>query len=216
MLLAVHRGMRQTFPTRATKVEDLIRLPTIEHPSARRVHALRGYDGRGGFLGYYLESVSGRIVPLCTAMEGEWVRGTEHLTKRRDAQDIEALTRRVVRGTGPDRDQMVLIPTKEAAVVTWDLIGDRREVLSLTRQLRAIGAMRKQGHGRVRRWTCENIATFSLLDGEGRTRRHLPVEVVRGADRIDQGTTEPPYWHPGLIVPRIPKGTTATLIPELC
>ncbi len=190
ILFAVHRGVRNA-PTRSTPVDRLTRSCDLVHPS-------RWIEHRDG-------------VPLASAMLGEWSMDRTDLVQRRDADDLEVLASMADTKSGPGRNAMIPVPLRCAREVHWDLIGRRRDVLSLCRNVRAIGSYLRHGFGVVREWTCEAADDAEPLVRDGVSQRALPVEWCSSFDRQDVGAVEPPYWHPGRFIARVPPFTRCEL-----
>lgn len=196
LLSAVHRG--QSTLTRASSIDDIVRIGDLRHPS------------RFLAVAHHL----GHQIPLCSAarIDGELCRET--LVRRKDARDIESLARKHDRGTGPGRDQMIPVPLRAASTVEWLCVGRRRDILSLCRNLHSLGSQRRHGWGVVKGWECEETdEEFSLVQ-DGIAIRHLPADWCVSSDRSDVGCVEPPYWHSSMYVRRVPVGSRCTLTTE--
>lgn len=191
ILFAVHRGVRRA-PTRATPVSALARSCDLMHPSRWIAH-------QNG-------------VPLASAMLGEWTTDRTDLVKRRDGEDLEVLEYQVDTKSGPGRNAMIPVPLRCAREVHWDLIGRRRDVLSLCRNVPAIGSYLRHGFGVVSEWTCEATDDAEPLVRDGTSQRAIPVDWCSSFGRQDVGAVEPPYWHPGRFIARVPPFTRCKLV----
>lgn len=159
-------------------------------------------------------------VPLCSAWQlGPDVRaGLERIVKRKDPTDIEHRARPWTPSSGPEKNCMLPVPTALAPSVSWTCVGNRRGVLELLRYVRQIGAIRRHGYGIVQGWDVEAVDESPLsavVDGEGRARRFLPLSWCDDAESSEIGPVAPPYWHPGMQVPRVRPGARITLRPEI-
>lgn len=190
VLFGVHRGVRRA-PTRATPVEHLLRACELRHPSQWIAH----HHG----------------VPLASAMLGQWKLERTDLVQRRDAEDVEALSRSVDRGSGPGRDKMIPVVLRCASEVHWDLIGKRREIMSLCQNVTAIGSLLRDGYGIVKDWACDPCNDAEPIWRDGISQRALPLSWCRITTAQDRGAVEPPYWHPGRFVFRVPPFTRCEL-----
>lgn len=200
ILTSAHRGACSgKIWTRSTPIAELPRLSSFRHPS----------------LWVYWRIGHGHEVPLASAMQGAWRAEVDHVVRRRDAIDIESMSKTVTRGTGPDRDLMIPVPLRVVeSRVWWDVVGNRRAVKKLLRNVSSIGGMRKQGYGKVINWSVDRVDDCSPLVRAGVSQRNLPQSWCSSYDRQDVGPVEPPYWHPGRNVARVPCGTECELAEE--
>lgn len=156
--------------------------------------------------------------PVHLASAEEWPedarRRSGHLTRRRDPDDLDHLTRPIQTASGPDRDVMLRFPVVEAATVSWVAVGDRSGVVSLLKRVPAIGSIRRHGYGVVLGWDVEVVRgadPASVLVSRGVARRHLPASWCEAPQAVTVGAWRAPYWHPSSIGARVTRGTPTGL-----
>lgn len=201
LLMAAHPLARET---PIARTDSLDALPAIPLPLQRLT--LRGFR-----------------LPLATvAIWPEEARlGTDHTVRRRDGVDIEMLASPINLGLGPGKNRMQRLPIVIAPRVSWYAMGRRREVLRLVQRITHLGAWRSAGYGQVHAWTVttlhpEQHDPTSVVRREGVAMRPLPRSWCADATTVHAAALEPPYWHPGRIVPDVvPAGTPITLTREL-
>lgn len=153
----------------------------------------------------------GHAVVLCSAevLPPEARRRSEHLTRRRDGEDIDYLDRPVDTRSGPGRDVMLRFPVVETPYVEWWCVGRRKAVRRLiARRIQSIGATRRHGYGVVRRWEIETTdePVSSVLVAGGVARRNLPAEWCDSEEIVESVPVAAPYWHPANVVPGLRAG----------
>lgn len=146
--------------------------------------------------------------------------GREHITRRKDAEDLEWRAGRWSPRAGPERACDVIVPTVEAPYVSWLAVGRADGIRAALRRCVAIGPYRRAGLGRVSRWYVEVVRYLSprdvLIDPEtGLARRHLPPQWVQPQVAIEYGAYRPPYWHPAMWEERVGMGTPCVLRDEV-
>jgi len=141
-------------------------------------------------------------------------------TRRRDAVDIESLTRVYTPGSGPGRD---LLRTAGAVLVrycTWHLDTDdlddlRRLLLRITH----LGGLRAHGLGLVRSWSVresDGPPAWCLVDEYGCAARALPVSWLADYEGAPvRLAVQCPYWHHEAHAPAVAPGTPARLTDEV-
>jgi hypothetical protein len=205
-------------------------LLTSAHPRARSA-AREGLIGRDTplasipYIPIPLQRATARGLTLPLASAAQWPEdaklAAEHVVKRRDGWDVEALRGPIHLGLGPGKNRMLRLPVILARTVAWWAMGERREVLRLVQRITHIGSWRAAGFGLVSSWrveTCDpaTIDPRRVLVHEGVAQRHLPAEWCAGAETLGVGPIEPPYWHPGRDRPAVARaGTRVTLIREI-
>ena len=103
-------------------------------------------------------------------------------------------------GTGSTKAVMSTYHEIAAASVSWDSIGDPDAACALLKGAGSIGALRKDGHGRLGELTITEIDEVDvLLDDAGRVRRPVPRDHPVMATRqtvslIGLEMWRPPYW----------------------
>ena len=146
-------------------------------------------------------------------------RGTSHITRRPDSEDIDRRARRWNVAAGPERSQLVTVPLLVSQRLTWLAVGARRGVIDLLRYVGHVGSIRRHGYGRVRRWDvislCDHDDPTAILHLDGRANRHLPRSWCRETHGYDIGPVRAPYWHPGRDVARVRAGIQCDLYPEI-
>jgi len=143
--------------------------------------------------------------------------GREHLTKRRDAADVDNSAKAFTPNSGRGRNYLLPLPTIETPAVWWTVVGRRGPLKKLLRYVPAIGSKRRHGYGRVLRWDVElsDADPLCAFVFTGRANRWLPASWVVYASSVDNGPVIPPYWHPGLCVDRVRPGQLVTLHSEV-
>lgn len=122
----------------------------------------------------------------------------EHLTRRRDAGDLDHLTRRIETRSGPGRDIMLRFPAIAAEYLEWWCVGRRQAVRRLLgRRVRHVGRMRRHGYGAVREWVIDAIdrPPSDVLVRDGRARRNMPADWLDAPAITEQVPVRAPYWH---------------------
>lgn len=157
-------------------------------------------------------SAYGEEVYLCSAEE--WPEGARrrsgHLTRRRDGDDLDRLTKPVQTASGPARDVLLRFPVVEAPWVRWIAVGGPEGIERLIRRARSVGSQRRQGYGEVLRWEVREMAEAKPMEAivsSGAARRHLPAAWCEAPEIVDVGAVRPPYWHPSSRGPRVRRGT---------
>lgn len=90
--------------------------------------------------------------------------------------------------------------------LVWQCVGDPAAVLSLAREIRAIGQSAQTGYGEVRSWSLEACdapdAEAGWVSG-GRALRNLPERLIPAGCAVDpahaplgEQRAAPPYWDP--------------------
>jgi len=139
------------------------------------------------------------------------------LTKRRDGVDAWWLRRPWSMSTGLGKSHYERIPLVATPSVTWHaVVLTRRQVKSELRSIRNIGALRRHGYGKVRRWEVEHVAgdPLRVLARDGIAMRHLPLKWCQSGD-VGHGAWRPPYWYPGFSGARVSAGARVVLCPEV-
>lgn len=144
-------------------------------------------------------------------------RRSGYLSRRRDGDDLDHLTRPVQTASGPDRDVLLRFPSITAPTVSWLAVGDRRGVQELLRRVGAVGALRRHGYGAVLEWTVreEEGDPASVLVASGVAQRHLPAEWCEEPESVVLGAWRLPYWHASVVGPRVSRGTPTGLRAEV-
>ena len=106
-------------------------------------------------------------------------------------------------GTGSAKAVMSTYHETAAAAVSWDAVGHPAAACALLKRSGSIGALRKDGHGRLGELTITEIdAVDVLLDDAGRVRRPVPRDHPFRATWVDR-TASPPIVSPGSRAPGI-------------
>jgi hypothetical protein len=144
-------------------------------------------------------------------------RRSGHLTRRRDAADLDYLTSSIDRGAGPARDVLLRYPVVETPWMSWLCVGREKGVRQLLRRVEAVGALRRHGYGHILRWevTVVEAPPVDCLVTGGRARRHLPSVWCEAPEVVDEGAVMPPYWHPSSTRPRVRRGTATGLTAQV-
>lgn len=210
-------------PIASVEEVHLDSLLTAAHPDVRGRHVTRAHDAG--------ELHHPRLPVVRLTVGGVWVLlsstwqipegarfGRESFTKRRDKVDVHYLAQPFTPSSGPGKNYQLPVMTVETPSVSWLVVGDRRGVRELLRYVQHVGAIRRQGYGRVREWEVERADVDPLrvlVDEQGRAARFLPQAWTSYADALDRGAVVPPYWHPGLAVPRVRPGVRVELLDEV-
>lgn len=72
--------------------------------------------------------------------------------------------------------------------ISWIVVGDKKEIGLLLKEITHIGKKGSQGYGIVKKWSVE------LTDEKG--ERHFPVEEIKEGDVAEFAAYKPPYWLP--------------------
>lgn len=154
---------------------------------------------------------AGHRVHLCSAAEAaaDARRSSEHLTRRRDGDDLDFLAKPVDTRTGPGRDVKLRFPVTITAYLDWLCVGKRQPVLKMLRsRVQAVGSFRRHGYGVVRRWEVERVDAPALeaLVFRGRARRNLPARWLVEPETVESVPVRAPYWHPSTLEPGVLAG----------
>jgi len=158
-------------------------------------------------------------------LASEWIvpekaqRGLEHIVKRKDSQDLDALASNWQGNLGPGKNRCVPMPLIQTDAVAWIVVGQGHGIRSLLHHIHHVGGVRGQGYGVVREWVVEPLRDVPvervLITADGRAARHLPAVWVEPGPPLDAGAWLPPYWHPARIKDRIRAGTPCVLRPQV-
>jgi hypothetical protein len=165
-------------------------------------------------------SLLGRSAYLGSAAESapNARRMSEHLTRRRDADDLDHLTKPVDTRSGPGRDVMLRFPILLTPYVEWQAVGSRRPMLKLLRRrVQAVGMLRRHGYGVVERWEIESVeeSPDTVLVSRGRARRNLPVEWLEAPEVVERVPLSAPYWHSATVGDGVLAGRLTGLRPDV-
>jgi CRISPR type IV-associated protein Csf3 len=129
----------------------------------------------------------------------------EHLTRKRDADDWDYLSRPVNIASGALRDVCLRFPVIATPWLEWWAIGDRQGVRKVIKGVHAVGMLRRHGYGEVLGWDVivesavdadVDAAVAAVLVGSGRARRNLPAAWCEAPEVLERVPIAPPYWHP--------------------
>ena len=139
-----------------------------------------------------------------------------YLVKRRDAVDVESLTRVFNPGYGPGRDRYRQLTSLAVDRVSWlACTDDPRRVQHLLRRVTYIGALGAHGCGEVGEWVVEEIEgppEHVLVDEQGISLRVLPVSWCSSiGGPTARLACSPPYWHPDRHIEAVPVGAPVVL-----
>ena len=143
-----------------------------------------------------------------------------YLSKRRDRDDIQRLTRPFNRGGGPDRDALKTGRIALTGLVAWQVWTKDHEWLQklLSQRIQALGGMRRHGYGRVSEWRIAPVAgghpDMALVD-EGITLRALPIGWLQTPVMPTRLPICPPYWHSSNVEMAAPVGSKSELSNEI-
>lgn len=160
--------------------------------------------------------IDGRGVWLASAAElaDDAEAQSAYLTRRKDGEDVEHLTKKFHRSQGPGRDILERRQAVAVSSVSWLCCGHRRSIMQLLDLVHHIGARRRHGYGDVARWSVDP-AEFDPVDivatGRRSVARHVPIDWWSSASQITRGALEAPYWHPHAQEPVAAIGSKATL-----
>lgn len=161
----------------------------------------------------------GERVYLCSSWQfpDGAAMGRDHITKRRDGEDVDWLAQPFTPSAGPGKNYQLPVLTVEAATVAWLCVGTRRGVKGLLRYVTAVGPKRRMGYGAVQRWTIEEARERrpidTLMDDEA--ARFLPRSWLLDAEMVERGPVCPPYWHPARVTQRVRPGWRCRLRPDV-
>lgn len=170
------------------------------------------------------ETVTGCLVARCTSPILDEVRDESHAhVSKRIAVEYTGLlapSERKVVVTTNTWMKSYRLPLRVRLVprIAWLCVGNRREILSLLKEVFALGKKVAHGYGRVSRWECERIGDVPhrwwpwWVESEAGPvlMRPLPEAwdgLPRGlvGARPDYGACGDPYWHPdrygGIVTP---------------
>jgi CRISPR type IV-associated protein Csf3 len=156
-------------------------------------------------------------VYLCSA----WVlldtgRYRARWTRRRDAVDVESLTRPFNPSSGPGRNLIVTGHGLMATEARWLVSSqDLDEVERLVRSITRLGRCRGHGYGGVERWEVKPLPMMRPADtlvDDGHAMRALPLAWLRSWSTSQRMAVAPPYWHPDNQVPAAPAGTEVEIL----
>ena len=143
-----------------------------------------------------------------------------HWVRRKDAQDINRLTRPFNRAGGPDRDAMKSGRLALTDLVAWQLWTKYPNWLMklLTGRIQSLGGLRSHGHGRVAEWRIKLVDVgnpeLAWVD-EGVTLRALPVDWLQIPVMPTRLSVRPPYWHQSSLAMAAPVGSKSELTNEV-
>lgn len=163
----------------------------------------------------------GQTVALCSAeiLPPEARRTSDHLTRRRDGEDLDYLTAPVATRSGPGRDVMLRFPIVETPWVEWLAVGRRGKPIRsvLGRRAQSVGMLRRHGYGVVREWTADKVEgqIEAAIVAGGLARRNLPASWCDAAEVIENVPTRAPYWHPAMINHGVRAGRRTGLHPDV-
>lgn len=108
--------------------------------------------------------------------------------------------KRIDIGTGSDKAYRIPRNRQMFRDLTWVCIGDDEQIKILLRGVTRLGSYRRDGIGRVRRWTvdlCEPWSGFPVLR-DGLPLRSLPLDYpgLATGHRTGMASIRPPYWEP--------------------
>jgi hypothetical protein len=204
---------------------DAIRHPGRSHPSRVRPVA----DMAEQHLPIAKPHAAGAWCWLASAGEigGPFDNVPIFATKRRDVDDWDRLAAPVSVSAGPGKDYMIRNPGRVGASIRFICWGSRHQIRKDLKLLWGpedkgggfVGPLRRMGAGEVASWRIESVPGLSprdvLIDGEGRTRRHLPASWVQGSPVLRRGAHAPPYWHPERQAGIVPVGERVELRSEV-
>lgn len=163
----------------------------------------------------------GQTTAICSAeiLPPEAKRTSDHLTRRRDGEDLDYLTSPVETRSGPGRDVMLRFPTIETPHVEWIAFGRRKPILRLLRRrVQAVGMLRGHGYGMVREWEAESSDSRDLsetLVSGGVAIRNLPASWCEAPEVVERVPTRAPYWHPAMVGDGVRSGRRTGLHSEV-
>ena len=143
-----------------------------------------------------------------------------YLSKRRDRDDIERLTRSFNRGGGADRDALKTGRIALTELVAWQCwTKNPKWLIKLLRQrIQALGGMRRHGYGRVSGWRMAPVVDahpdMAWVD-EGITLRALPIGWLETPVMPTRLPICPPYWHNSNVEMAAPVGSKSELSKEI-
>lgn len=196
-LIMYARAMQLGLPA-PVRTAPLSELPPIEIPVAS--HEAHGHR-------VYLSSAW--VLEDRGRYRARWVR-------RRDALDIEGMSRSFNPSYGPGRNLMVTGHGVTATRATWLLeTADPPAVESLLRTITRLGRCRGHGFGLVSGWSFRerpDLLPVHTLAMDGRAIRALPVEWLESWDgQARDIAVAPPYWHRDRQVKGVAAGTEVVL-----
>ena len=143
-----------------------------------------------------------------------------HWVRRKDAQDINRLTRPFNRAGGPDRDAMKSGRLALTETVAWQLWTKYPNWLIdlLTERIQSLGGLRSHGYGRVAEWRIKLVDVghpeLAWVE-EGVTLRALPVDWLQIPVMPTRLSVRPPYWHQSSLAMAAPVGSQSELTNEV-
>lgn len=143
--------------------------------------------------------------PILPTADAETV---EHVTKRIATEHADLLApeeRRVIDTTSTwTKSYRLPVQVRRVSRVVWFARGNRHGLMSLLKQIDAIGTRPKAGYGRVKKWDVERGAPEAWWYADSPAGLvlmrplplcdELPRELV--GYRRDYGACCAPYWHP--------------------
>jgi hypothetical protein len=198
LVLAAHPDCAASPISRATPASEIIE-PGI---SIHRLHAL----------GEHCYLTTEWILPPTAR------RSVEHVVKRKDGEDLDALTRPWNPGLGPGKNRCIPMPLVLTDRVSWIAVGQGHGLRCLLRRIHHVGSLRGQGYGIVQGWTVEPLDVDPvrvLVTADGHAARHLPAVWAESGTVLDAGAWLPPYWHPCRLGQRVRAGTPVVLRREV-
>ncbi|HEX6940912.1 MAG TPA: hypothetical protein VF158_15955 [Longimicrobiales bacterium] len=146
--------------------------------------------------------VPGCPIPIALASAG-WpsADATASVRWRRRRVRAEKLGATIVNASvGETKATNLPAPVVIAYWIDWWVMGDRRLLEDLLRDVHTIGGKRSGGLGQVQGWEIAPANPWSWFGPGGRLMRPLPAhfELARRSSRHDirEGTVRAPYWHP--------------------
>lgn len=193
------------------------------HPDVRGGRLTRGSDAANVVrptLPIASITHEGHKICVCSAAEvaPDARRSREHLTRRRDAADVDHLAKPVHTRTGPSRDVMLPYAVWLTPYVEWWCVGARRGLKKLmATRTTHVGAMRRIGFGAVDRWQFDATSgdPAECLVLAGRARRNLPIAWCDAPDVVEQIPVTHPYWHATSRADGVRQGRATGLVPEV-
>ena len=139
-----------------------------------------------------------------------------HRVKRRSGGDIDYLSRRFNPAGGPGRDTMTRSKLTSADQVSWFAWADQGVLRSLLPRIKALGALRGHGYGRIRVWAVDVLPNGHPVDAvqddaSMTARRAMPASWVVWPVAVTPLPVTPPYWHRDSVVSAVPPGAVIAL-----